>query len=171
MDRERSLLRRIRALLGFFMLALIVSGVTAFPIRTEMNILARWMGEGSTIGSWWPAMGAWISHVHEGVADTHSSYPFLFYGTDWLAFAHIVIAIAFIGPLRDPVRNVWVVEFGMIACVLVIPLALICGGIRGIPLFWQMIDCSFGVVGIVPLWLVRRDIRRLAGLKDPRGEP
>ena len=27
------------------------------------------------------------------------------YGTDWLAFAHITIAVAFLGPLKDPVRN------------------------------------------------------------------
>jgi hypothetical protein len=59
----------------------------------------------------------------------------LAYGTDWLAFAHLVIAIAFLGPLKDPVRNIWVVEFGMIACLLVIPLALICGPIRGIPFY------------------------------------
>ena len=73
------------------------------------------------------------------------------YGTDWLAFAHLVIAVAFVGPLRDPVKNVWVVEWGMIACLSVIPLALICGPIRGIPFCWQIIDCSFGVVGVIPL--------------------
>ena len=60
--------------------------------------------------------------------------PFLGYGTDWLAFGHFVIAIVFIGPLRDPVKTVWVVEFGMIACVLVVPFALVMGGVRGIPL-------------------------------------
>jgi hypothetical protein len=83
------------------------------------------------------------------------------YGTDWLAFAHFVIAIAFIGPWRDPVKNVWVIEFGMIACVLVIPFALVMGQIRGIPLGWRLIDCSFGVVGFVPLWFVRRRIHAL----------
>ena len=50
----------------------------------------------------------------------------------------------------------------MIACALVIPLALIAGLIRGIPFFWRVIDCSFGVVGIIPLWLARRAIRRVA---------
>jgi hypothetical protein len=78
-----------------------------------------------------------------------------------LAFAHLVIAVAFVGPLRDPVRNIWVVQFGMIACMAVIPLALIAGPIRGIPIWWQVIDMSFGVVGIVPLLIVHRDIRRL----------
>jgi hypothetical protein len=49
----------------------------------------------------------------------------------------------------------------MIACVLVVPFALLVGGLRGIPMFWRLIDCSFGVVGIVPLSLARRYTRRL----------
>ena len=91
------------------------------------------------------------------------AYPFLAYGTDWLAFAHLVIAVAFWGPLRDPVRNVWVVKFGMIACAGVVPLALIAGAARGIPWWWQAIDISFGLVGIVPLLFAWAGIRRLDG--------
>jgi hypothetical protein len=90
-------------------------------------------------------------------------YPFMAYGTDWLAFAHLVIAIGFWGPLKDPVRNVWVVQFGMIACIAVVPLALIAGPIRGIPWGWQLIDISFGVLGIVPLLFAYANIRKLAG--------
>lgn len=85
------------------------------------------------------------------------------YGTDWLAFAHIVMAVAFIGPFRDPVRNIWVIEWAMIACVLVLLLALICGPLRSIPFGWRVIDCSFGVFGVIPLYLCRRDVKRLAG--------
>ena len=87
------------------------------------------------------------------------------YGDDWLAFAHLVIAVAFIGPLRDPVRNKWVIEFGMIACVLVFPLAFVAGAVRGIPIFWRLIDCSFGVVGLVPLSLCYRRIGILEEIK------
>jgi hypothetical protein len=47
-------------------------------------------------------------------------------------------------------------EFAMIACVLVVPCALIYSPLRGIADFWRAIDRSFGVVGIVPLWLARR---------------
>jgi hypothetical protein len=82
--------------------------------------------------------------------------------TDWLGFAHLVIAVAFWGPIKDPVRNVWVVQFGMIACLAVIPFALIAGPIRGIPWWWQLIDMSFGIVGIVPLLAAYAQIRRLA---------
>ena len=94
------------------------------------------------------------------------NYPFLAYGTDWLAFAHLVIAVAFSGPIKDPVKNLWVVEFGMIACLMVIPLALICGPIRGIPLAWRLLDCSFGVLGLVPLAIVRGMILRLRAGAD-----
>jgi len=44
------------------------------------------------------------------------------------------------------------------ACVGVIPLALICGPLRGIPFYWQLIDCSFGVVGFIPLLICRNYI-------------
>ena len=67
-----------------------------------------------------------------------------------------------LGVLRDPVRNIWVVEFGMIACVMLIPLALIAGQVREIPFGWRLIDCSFGGFGIVPLAICRREIKRLA---------
>lgn len=93
--------------------------------------------------------------VHAALVQTQSQYPFLFYGTDWLAFGHFVIAIAFIGALKDPVRNRWLFDFGLIACALVIPWAVIFGAIRGIPFWWRLIDCSFGIFGFVPLWLCR----------------
>jgi hypothetical protein len=49
------------------------------------------------------------------------------------------------------------VTFGIIACLGVIPLALIAGAIRQIPFYWRLIDCSFGILGIIPLMLVRKD--------------
>ena len=71
----------------------------------------------------------------------------------------------FIGPLKDPVRNRWVVTAGMIACLGVIPLALIAGSVREIPFYWRLIDCSFGVFGFIPMWLCRRDIVALESLR------
>lgn len=69
-----------------------------------------------------------------------------------------MIALAFVGAWRDPVRKRWLFDFGLIACALVIPYALIFGGVRGIPMYWRLIDGSFGVFGAVPLWLCRRDV-------------
>lgn len=157
-----SLRKRVRILILFFIAALLLSGLTAFPLQLEANVLLQLFGPGTWVERLWPSLAYWIGFVHEGITATNQQYPFLAYGTDWLAFAHIVIAVAFIGPLRDPVKNVWVIEWGMIACVLIIPLAMVCGPIRGIPFFWRLLDCSFGVVGIIPLWLVRHDIRRIA---------
>jgi hypothetical protein len=146
---------RVRNLLILFIAGLVLSGLTAFPLVWEAGVLRDIAGSGTAIGARIPLLAGWIDRVNVGLAETGSKYPFIAYGTDWLAFAHIVIAIAFWGPLKDPVRNIWVIEFGMIACVLVIPLALVCGPIRGIPPMWRVIDCSFGVLGIIPLALAK----------------
>jgi hypothetical protein len=37
----------------------------------------------------------------------------------------------------------------------VIPYALLMGGVHGIPSWWRLVDCSFGVFGAVALWLCR----------------
>jgi hypothetical protein len=160
--------RLVRLLLAFFMLGLLIAGLTAFPLIFEVNILVRLLGRESAIGGWWPALGEWISFVHQGLTETSRRYPFMFYGTDWLAFAHIIIATAFIGPLRDPLKNIWVVQFGLLACLLLIPLALVCGPLRGIPWFWTILDLSFGVFGLVPLLIAYRLIKRI-GREKPVG--
>lgn len=148
-------LRIVRVLLAFFMLALVASGLSAIPLQWEVGLLSQWLGTGSFMQSLWSSLADWISRVNEGVQDGYGQYPFLAYGTDWLAFGHVAIALAFIGALRDPVKNVWVVEFGMLACALVVPWALIFGWLRGIPPFWRLIDMSFGIIGIIPLWWAR----------------
>jgi len=67
--------------------------------------------------------------------------------------------------LRDPVKNLWVVEFGMIACILVIPTAFIFGPMRVFPLFWRLIDSSFGIFGIILLLIAYASIRRIIALE------
>lgn len=42
----------------------------------------------------------------------------------------------------------------VIACLLILPLAFIAGYFRGIPFGWQLIDCSFGIVGCIPLLII-----------------
>ena len=152
---------RIRALLIFFMIGLIISGLSAVPLQWEVEILKRLFGSGSLVSQFLPPVSAWIDLVYQGVRNGYGQYPFLAYGTDWLAFGHVSIALAFIGPIREPVKNLWVVEFGMIVCALVIPWTLIFGPLRGIPFFSMLADMSFGVLGIIPLWLARRSILKL----------
>jgi hypothetical protein len=165
MSREQSLRRRIRALTGLFIVGLVLSGATAIPLLSEVDLLAKitgakqWVETPGSIPA--PGWAVWLTRVQAALHETEQRSPFLFYGTDWLAFGHFAIAIAFLGALRDPVRNRWIFTFGMIACALVIPYALIFGGVRGIPLWWRVVDCSFGVFGIIPLWLCSRWVSEL----------
>jgi hypothetical protein len=140
------------------MAMLIVSGITAMPAEKELSFAVRIFDSDSLIGSW-------LTEIFFAVKDTSKQYPYLFYGYDWLAFAHIIIAIAFIGPYKDPVKNKWVIEFGSIACMLIIPFALIVGYFRGIPFWWRLIDCSFGIVGLVPLGICYNKINGIENLQ------
>lgn len=144
--------RAIRLWLVLFMAGLVLSGVTAFPLETELHWASSMLETSPVL----PIAEAthllpWIERVHLGLSETNARFPLLGYGTDWLAFAHLILAALFIGPYRDPVRNQWVITFGLIACGAVIPLAFIAGHLRGIPIPWQLIDCSFGVFGAIPL--------------------
>jgi hypothetical protein len=162
---KATLLRRIHILVILFITGLVLSGLTAFPLPSELALLSRLFGVSPSIPAGpEPALHAWLRRVSEALTDTSRRYPFLAYGTDWLAFAHLTIAVAFLGPLRDPIRNRWVLVFGVIACAGVIPLALIAGQVRGIPFYWRLIDCSFGVVGAIPLLLCLGYVRRLERL-------
>ena len=171
MNRETLLLRRIRWLTWLFIFGLVFSGVTAIPLVTELSWLARWFGvEGQTSTTATTELARWLLHIRESLAATQAAHPQLFYGTDWLAFGHIVIAVAFIGALRDPVRNRWLFDFGLIACVMVVPWAFGFGTIRGIPVWWRLMDCSFGVFGAVPLWWCRKWARELEKAESGKAE-
>jgi hypothetical protein len=149
-------LKQVRFWLLIFMAGLIISGLTAIPIQWEINQIKSFVDNAPWLREIVPDLVDWVIYVHTGLTAMYQAYPFIAVGTDWLAFAHIVIALVFIGPLRDPIRNVWVIQFGMLACVLVIPAALILGALRGMPFLWQLLDCSFGVIGIIPLLLAYR---------------
>jgi hypothetical protein len=154
-------LRRIRLWLALFITGLVLSGITAFPLQHETSLLNRIFDVSAGPQKGEPALHTWLRRVHDGIVQTNHNYPFMAYGTDWLAFAHLVIAIAFLGPLVDPVRNKWVLVFGVIACAGVLPLALIAGPIRGIPPYWRIIDCSFGLIGVIPLLLCLHYVRQI----------
>lgn len=165
MNTRELLQRRIRILLVACAVIIALSGITAFPLIWGLNLCARILGisDGANPQNF-TGLHWWIATVRNGLVETDARFPFLAYGTDWLAFGHLVIASAFWGPFKNPVRNIWIVEWAMIACVAVIPLALICGPLRGIPFGWRLIDCSFGVVGIGPLFILRRWIKELERL-------
>ena len=151
MNKEKHI---IKNWLKYFMLALFLSGLTAIPVEKELIFIINYFPfDGSIKGT--------FQEILNAVQQTGKNYPFLFYGYDWLAFAHFILAILFIGPLRDPVKNKWVIEFGIIACILIIPYAMVAGYLRGIPFWWRLIDCSFGITGIVPLIICLAKIKKL----------
>jgi hypothetical protein len=149
------LITKIRLMILFFMVALILSGVTAFPVETEL----RWL---LSHPSFVPSFAKiWLQDVYNALVETNKKYPMIAYGFDWLAFAHIVIAMVFIGSLKDPVKNKWIIDWAMLACIAIFPLAFIAAPIRHVPMFHVLIDCSFGVIGLIPLGICKRWIRQL----------
>jgi len=145
----------------FFIVALVFSGVTAFALETELEWMNRILEDNHS------SLSFWINHVHNALRETNRQYPFLAYGYDWLAFAHLAIAVVFFGVLKDPLKNKWVVQSGRIDCCMIFPLAFIAGFARGIPFYWQLIDCSFGVLGLIPLTIVYHKIEKLETIVRP----
>lgn len=144
---------RFRISLSLFIVGLIASGVTAFPLLIELQTLVNLFGiDRGTSAFPIPELAAWLVTVRDGLASTYANYPWIAYGTDWLALGHIVIALFFIRPLICPRESRCNLITGLVACLLVLPLALICGPIRGIPFGWRLIDCSFGFFGAIPLF-------------------
>jgi len=162
---QKQLLLKIRLITLFFMAALIVSGITAFPLEKETKLAIQFLGvDTNQPTESYSKLQTWIAFAYQGISATNAQFPFIAYGSDWLAFAHIVIAVAFVGLYREPVRNKWLVSWAMICCIGIIPLALICGEIRQIPFFWRLIDCSFGVLGIIPLIYLKNLISKMENL-------
>jgi hypothetical protein len=128
------------------MIVLFLSGLTAIPVEAELSFLLQLFSSSTTLHHWLEKVLSAYKNVNDGT-------PFLLYGYDWLAFAHFILAILFIGPYRNPIKNIWVIQFGLIACVLIFPLAFVAGPFRGIPIGWRLIDCSFGAFGFLPLWV------------------
>lgn len=161
-DRDSALFR-FRAAMLLFIIGLVVSGVTAFPLSWELRLLSEWLGVGhATTPEGHDGLRFWILTVRHGLEDTYAFYPWVGYGTDWLAFGHLVIAGFFIGPFLHPQTSRSTIYTGIVACVAVIPLVMICGPIRGIPFWWRIIDCSFGVIGIIPLLYCLRLLKQIA---------
>ncbi len=146
-------MKTIRTHLLIFISLLVLSGITAFPLKTEMLFLYNYH-------SLFPDfMDTWISKVYISIMETPN---LVLYGTDWLAFAHIVIALFFIPVYQQPQLYKANLKVGLWACVLIFPLAFICGPIRGIPFFHQLIDCSFGLLGGIYLYFILQKINKLS---------
>jgi len=91
-DKQNKIELRFRILIAFFIFTLTVSGLTAIPLQQELKVIMSLFGDNSILGSMFPALASWLGRINEGVQNGYGQYPFLAYGTDWLAFGHIVIA-------------------------------------------------------------------------------
>ena len=152
--------RVIRRWMIVFMISLALSGITAFAVETGLAWLISLWPENNSV------LYMWLADCLNAIHFTNNKYPFIAYGFDCLALEHLVIAIFFIGALKDPVKNIGVIKTGCIACVLVVPLAFIAGYARQIPVFWRLIDCSFGIIGIIPLLVCYRKALALEKIQN-----
>jgi len=150
-------MKRAKFMLGIVVFGLLVSGITVWPAVPELKMAVSIVW-GNTAPS--GVLHSFVLQAIEGLESMQANYPFMLYAHDWLAFAHIVLAILFAGAMRDPVRNVWIVQCGLIMCALIPILAGICIPLRGIPLIWFWFDFAFAPAAALPLWIALRDIRR-----------
>ncbi len=96
MKKERT---KIKRLIAFFIIALLLSGATAIPIDKELSVLLKIFSNESLLHTWLEKVLLAYRHIN-------IQYPFLLYGYDWHAFAHFILAILFVGPYRDPEKNI-----------------------------------------------------------------
>ena len=151
-------------MLAIVAFGLFVSGVTIWPAIPELKAAVHLVwGDGPASG----ALHGFVLRAIAGLENVQASYPFMLYALDWLAFAHIGLAILFAGAMRDPVRNKWIVQCGLILCALVPVLAGICVPLRGLPWQWFWIDAAFAPVAALPLWIAYRDIKYLERTEWP----
>ncbi|MBI5360025.1 MAG: hypothetical protein HZA48_05525 [Planctomycetes bacterium] len=153
---------RIRVILIIFIVLFFLSGMTVFPVEWEVKTVIN-----TVWGDAPPGVG-FLSPMHKKLIEIRDSFPvirdkyeFGIYGLDWLGFAFITMSILFIGVLRDPVKNKWVIQFALLCCPLSIIFAAVFAPMRGMPWQWVLIDSSFGVFGAMPLIIILRDIKKI----------
>lgn len=163
MNQSAHSLTRAKWMLGIVAAGLFVSGVTVWPAIIELKTLVNlvWGDKSATDG-----LHRFLLLAIAGLEDTKKHYPFMLYAGDWLAFAHIMLAILFAGAIQDPARNKWIVQCGLIMCALVPFLAGICNPIRELPIWWFWIDFTFAPGAALPLWIAYSDIRKQEKRRD-----
>ncbi len=143
-------LARARAGTAILAVGLILSGLTCYFLPWELDFIVRTMEALS-----FPEiplfrdMYLFVAHTREGLGFVVEGYPQMLLGTDYLGFAHVLLGLLFLGAMADPARNVYVLRFGVLCCLLVIPAAFFFGQLRGAPILHRFGDASFGVIALV----------------------
>jgi hypothetical protein len=154
--------KQIRIWTYVLIIGLVLSGVTAINPDFFLHPIVQYFNKGQQSG-----FTNWLNDIYKAILVTKAQYPFLLYGYDWLAFAHILLGVLFIGVLKDPHHSKWLIQFGMIACASILPFAFVFGSIRSIPLLWTLIDCSFAFGAMVPLLIIYKHINILHQHQKP----
>ena len=94
MNREQTLRRRIKGFTWLFIVGLVVSGATAIPLQQELDWLVNCAGARqlveTPVSTNPPEWALWLVKVQTTLHEVNEKFPFLAYGTDWLAFGHFV---------------------------------------------------------------------------------
>jgi hypothetical protein len=153
-----SQLTRARYMILIVALGLFISGITVWPALAELKLTVRmFWGDAAPSGE----LHSFVLKIINALEATNAQYSFMLYAHDWLAFAHVMLAILFAGAAKNPVRNKWVVQCGLIMCASVPILASICIPLRNLPGFWFWIDFAFAPGAAIPLLVALLDIRAL----------
>jgi hypothetical protein len=76
-----AVLWKFRLVLGLFILALVASGVTAFPLERELQALVSMRGlEQASPSGGLSGLDSWIPTVRNGLRDVCQRYPWMAYG-------------------------------------------------------------------------------------------
>jgi hypothetical protein len=71
-----AILRRVRCVLALFMLALVASGITAFPLQRELEQVAAIRGlKNATPEQAESGFDRWVLTVRDGLRHTYARYP------------------------------------------------------------------------------------------------
>lgn len=155
-------LRKAKIMLGLIVFGLLVSAITIWPAVPELKFVIKIIGDNTNRAG---ELYQFLSQALNGLEIINDTNPYMLYAHDWLAFAHIVLAILFAGAIRDPVRNIWIIQCGLIMCALVPVLAGICIPLRGLPCWWFLIDSSFAPAAAIPLWIALKAVKKIEALQ------
>jgi len=155
-EDPKKTLKKIRIYLVIFFLGILFSLHTVLFVEVETAFFVKHLGPGTAMEQKLPFVSAWIENLYASVKETYANYPVIAYCMDWLSYACVVFAIFMIGAIKDPVKNIWIIQTYMLACLLAAALPFIAGPFRGVPIFWRCLDGSFGVIGFLVLLIPYR---------------
>ena len=161
-DDQKKTLKKIRIYLVIFFLGILFSLHTVLFVEVETAFFVKHLGPGTAMEQKLPIVSEWIENLYISVKETYTNYPAIAYCMDWLSYACVVFAIFMIGAIKDPVKNIWIIQAYMLACLLAAALPFIAGPFREIPIFWRFLDGSLGVIGFFVLLMPYKLTKSLA---------